>query len=120
MASILIADDEAATRDLVRRALESDGHSVAVASDGNEALSSLSTAPFAIDLLITDVQMPGIDGIKLAAQALAASSTLRILMMSGYTDQLARASTLDARRVRTLVKPFTLEKLRAEVRAALA
>ncbi len=119
MAHILIADDEAATRDLVRRALESDGHKVVTAADGSEALSQLGAASAAFDLLISDVEMPGIDGIKLAAQALAATSRIRVLLMSGYADQLARAAALDAGRLRTLSKPFTLEKMRAEVKATL-
>jgi two-component system cell cycle response regulator CpdR len=117
MAEILIADDEAATRDLMRRALEGDGHRVSVVADGSEALERLASG--GIDLLITDVQMPGLDGIKLAAKALAMHPGLRILLMSGYAEQLERGAALGGK-VGTLGKPFTLEKARAEVRAALA
>jgi CheY-like chemotaxis protein len=118
MARILIADDDAATRDLLRRALEVDGHAVKAAADGAEALE-LIRAGLGVDLLITDVQMPGIDGIRLAAEAAALRPGLRLLMMSGYPDQLARAAALPVARVLTLSKPFTLDKARAEVRAAL-
>ncbi len=120
MAHILIADDDAATRDLVRRALQSDGHQVVVSADGAEALEQLKVNASAFDLLITDVEMPGIDGIKLAGEALRLSPRLRVLLMSGYSEQLGRASDLGSAHVRTLSKPFPLEKIRAEVRAILA
>ena len=114
MAQILIADDDAATCELLRRALEAEGHTVKTASDGSEALEQIAGST----LLISDVQMPGMDGIELARQALAKAPGLRIILMSGFTEQLDRASNLPGN-VRTLVKPFTLEKARAEVKAAL-
>lgn len=120
MAKILIADDDTATLDLFRRTLEADGHQVTVVADGSDALDKLGTASPAFALLITDVQMPGIDGIELARQALAAAPALRVLLMSGYPEQLDRASGLGSKHVRTLGKPFTLEKARSEVKAALA
>jgi CheY-like chemotaxis protein len=118
MALILIADDDAATRDLLRRALESDGHTVTIASDGSEALEKLARA--GIDLLISDVDMPGLDGIALVGQALGKNPRLRVLFMSGYPDQLGRAAATTGGTARTIAKPFTLEKARSEVRAALA
>ena len=119
MAQILIADDDAATRDLVRHALETDGHQVVTATDGTEALERLKSGSPAFALLITDVQMPGLDGIALSQQALVFAPGLCILLMSGYTEQLDRAVGLASTRVRTLGKPFSLEKARAEVKAAL-
>ncbi len=119
MARILLADDDQGSRDLVRRALEMDGHTVVVAEDGSEADARLkSDGPF--QLLVTDVQMPGIDGIELGRRALAAVPGLRIVMMSGYADVLESAKQLGAPSLRLLTKPFTIEKIRAEVRAALA
>jgi CheY-like chemotaxis protein len=64
--------------------------------------------------------MPGIDGISLTKQALAAAPSLRVILMSGYTEQLERARGFASGQVRTLSKPFTLDKARAEVKAALA
>jgi two-component system cell cycle response regulator CpdR len=116
MALILIADDDAATCDLLRRALEAEGHKVVTASDGTEALENIGASGLA--LLITDVQMPGMDGIALAKAALAKAPGLRVILMSGFTEQLDRATGLTGN-VRTLSKPFTLEKARAEVKAAL-
>lgn len=117
MAAILIADDDTATRDLLKRALESDGHRVTVAADGSEALELLKRA--VVDLLMSDVQMPGVDGIRLAAEALVLHPKLRLVLMSGYPDQLARGAGLAGTKVVSLSKPFTLEQARAVVRAAL-
>ena len=91
MARILLADDDAASRDLVSRALGSDGHSVVMTQDGSEALDSLNAAPGVYDLLITDVQMPVLDGVTLAEKALTRQPGLRVILMSGYTSELDRA-----------------------------
>jgi CheY-like chemotaxis protein len=102
MARILLADDDAATRDLVRRALEADGHSVLVTQDGAEALERLkATGPQQFDLLVSDVEMPLIDGVTLAERALPSQPALRVLLMSGFPDQLERAKTLKGANVAT-------------------
>lgn len=119
MARILLADDDAATRDLVQRALATDGHSVTPTQDGAEALEKLREAPAGFDLLITDVQMPGLDGIALAEAALAANGRLRVVMMSGFADELGRADHLRSKISRVLTKPVTLEQIRAAAKAAL-
>lgn len=120
MARILLADDDAASRDLVRRALTADGHVVDDAQDGLEAAERLEAARGEYDLLVSDVQMPGLDGIALAHRALAAAPGLAVILISGYAEQLDRAAALKAKRLATLVKPFTLEQIRAAVRAALS
>jgi two-component system cell cycle response regulator CpdR len=119
MARILLADDDAATRDLVQRALATDGHSVVSTQDGSEALDKLREAPGAFDLVITDVQMPGIDGIALAEAGTAENAKLRVVLMSGFSDELGRADHIKSRISRILTKPFTLEQVRAAVKAAL-
>lgn len=119
MARILLADDDKATRDLVKRALESDGHTVEITQDGSEALDKLKRGSGLIDVLVSDVHMPGMDGIGLAARATTASPNLRILLMSGFPEELERAKSLKATRVDVLTKPFTLEQVRAAVRALL-
>ena len=120
MARILLADDDAATRDMVERALATDGHAVTPTQDGAEALEKLREAPGGFDLLITDVQMPGLDGIALAEAGLAANAKLRIVLMSGFADEFGRAEHLKAKIARVLTKPFTLEQIRSAVKAALA
>lgn len=119
MARILLAEDDAAARDLVQRALGLEGHEVVVTQDGLEALEKVQAAPARIDLLITDVQMPGLDGIALVEKALAVNPKLRVVMMSGFADELGRAGHLKSTISRIITKPFTLEQIRSAVRAAL-
>jgi two-component system cell cycle response regulator CpdR len=64
--------------------------------------------------------MPGIDGVRLAEQAVAAEPKLRILLMSGFPEELERAKTVKAVRLGVLTKPFTLEQVRGAVRELLA
>jgi two-component system cell cycle response regulator CpdR len=119
MARILLADDDAAARDLVQRALASDGHNVVATHDGAEALEQLqANGPF--DLLISDVQMPGVDGIELIEKAVAAAPKMRVILMSGFAGELDRAKHLRSKIAREISKPFTLEQVRAVVKAALA
>ncbi|WP_409561151.1 response regulator [Hyphomicrobium sp. B1] len=120
MATILLADDDAAVRDLVRRALTSDGHKVQVTQDGLEALDILGTSASGIDILISDVDMPQLDGISLAEQALALKPSLAIVLMSGFSDQLERAARLRARKLLSITKPFTLDQIKQIVRTVLS
>jgi CheY-like chemotaxis protein len=119
MARILLADDEAATRDLLRRALEAEGHVVTTAEDGQEALDRLLAEGGRIELLISDVQMPLIDGITLVEKALAAVPGLSVILMSAHAGGLQRAAALQPRLKATVSKPFTLDAMRATVKAAL-
>ena len=120
MARILLADDDKATRDLVKRALQLDGHAVEITQDGSEALEKLESGSGPIDVLVSDVHMPGMDGIGVARRAIEAVPGLRILLMSGFPEELERAKSLQAARTEVLLKPFTLEQVRAAVRALLA
>ena len=119
MARILLAEDDAATRDMVQRALAMDGHEVIVTQDGSEALEKLQAAPGSIDLLISDVQMPGLDGVALVEKGLAVAPKLRVVLMSGFAGELGRADHLKGKISRIITKPFTLEQIRAAARAAL-
>jgi two-component system cell cycle sensor histidine kinase/response regulator CckA len=120
MARILLADDDAAARDLVQRALAVDGHRVTCTQDGAEALEQLAAAAPAFDLLIADVLMPAIDGIAVAESAIARQPGLRVILMSGFADALDRAQHLRPKISRLVAKPVTLEGIRAAVKAALA
>lgn len=119
MARILLADDDTITRELVKRAVEMDGHAVELAEDGLEAKSAFDKAARPFDLLVTDVGMPGIDGVELARHALAGSPRIRVLMMSGYTDSLERGRALNPVRIGVIAKPFTLDQIRRSIAAAL-
>ena len=119
MANILLADDDAAVRDMVRRALVSEGHTVHVTQDGSEALEYLTAYATKVDLLVTDVDMPQLDGLSLSRDALALKPNLSIVLMSGFSDQLDRAAALNATRLVSISKPFSLEQIKQIVRLAL-
>jgi CheY-like chemotaxis protein len=119
MARILIAEDESSVRTLLTRAFSQDGHDVESAPDGAAALERLSKAePF--DLLLTDIQMPMMDGIALALAAKRDHPKLTIMLMTGYTDQRERAQSLKALIHDIVQKPFTIAEIRAALQAALA
>jgi two-component system, cell cycle response regulator CpdR len=120
MARILLCDDEPSTRDLVRRALELDGHAVTVMASGTDALDALTLQPAGFDVLISDVQMPGLDGIALAAKAAVLCPGLRLILMSGFVEQLERAKGLGVHRLAVVTKPFALDKMRATVHEVLS
>lgn len=120
MARILIAEDEEVLRKMCARALTGDGHEVAVASDGSEALETLERESGGFDLLLTDIRMPIMDGIALALAAARDFPDLVILLMTGYADQRERAQGLDALIHDVIAKPFSIASLRGTVNEALA
>jgi DNA-binding response OmpR family regulator len=116
MGTILLADDDAAVRDFVRRALSSDGHTVYTADDGTEALKILDVHGAAIGIIVTDLDMPGLDGISLAREARARHPGVAIVFMTAFSDQLDRIKTLGTSRITGLAKPFPLDKIKQVVR----
>jgi CheY-like chemotaxis protein len=120
MPRVLIADDEDSMRTLVARAIAMDGHETVTAQDGAEALEILTREHGAFDLLLTDIQMPVMDGIALALWAARDFPRLTILLMTGFADQRERAANLDAIAHDVVTKPFSLAGIRAAVADALA
>ncbi|MCP3403417.1 MULTISPECIES: response regulator [unclassified Bradyrhizobium] len=120
MSKILIADDEDSMRQLVARAIAMDGHEIVTAQDGAEALEILTREDGAFDLLLTDIQMPVMDGIALALSAARDFPNLTILLMTGFADQRERASNLNALVHDVVTKPFSVADIRTAVADALA
>jgi two-component system, cell cycle response regulator CpdR len=120
MARVLIVDDEESMRALVARAIAMDGHDIVAAQDGAEALEILVRDSGAYDLLLTDIQMPVMDGIALALMAARDFPRLTILLMTGFADQRERASNLNAIVHDVITKPFSAADLRTAVADALA
>lgn len=118
MARILVAEDEADVRALVVRALAADGHDLVAVEDGGAALDRLARGD-AFDLIVSDIKMPVMDGIALALATARDHPGLPVLLMTGYADQRERAHGLEAIVRDVLLKPFSLDDLRAAVRAAL-
>jgi two-component system, cell cycle response regulator CpdR len=120
MPRVLIADDEDSMRSLVARAIAMDGHDTVTAQDGAEALEILTREQGAFDLLLTDIQMPIMDGIALALSAARDFPQLTILLMTGFADQRERASNLNAIAHDVITKPFSVADIRTAVADALA
>jgi two-component system, cell cycle response regulator CpdR len=120
MPRVLIADDEASMRALVARAIAMDGHETITAQDGAEALEILTREDGAFDLLLTDIQMPIMDGIALALSAARDFPGLTILLMTGFAVQRERASNLNAIAHDVITKPFSVADIRTAVADALA
>src|SRR6202011_53389 len=108
MPRVLIVDDENSLRMLVARAIAMDGHDIVTAEDGAEALEILSHEQGAFDLLLTDIQMPVMDGIALALAAARDFPDLTILLMTGFAEQRERAHGLNAIAHDVITKPFSV------------
>ena len=120
MPRVLIVDDEVSMRMLVARAVTMDGHETVTAEDGAEALEILGSEQGAFDLLLTDIQMPVMDGIALALAAARDFPELTILLMTGFAEQRERASGLNAIAHDVITKPFSVADIRTAVADALA
>ena len=120
MPRILIADDEDSMRSLVARAIAMDGHETVTAQDGAEALDILTREGGTFDLLLTDIQMPIMDGIALALSTARDFPNICILLMTGFAHERQRAHNLEALIHRVVAKPFTLEEICAVVEEELS
>lgn len=119
MAHILLVEDEDPVRAFVKRALEMDGHTVAEAADGEDAIDLFLANRGSFDLLLTDIRMPIMDGIELAGLVRQQNPSIPILLMTGFADQRERASSLAVIVTDVLTKPFSLVDLRATVAKVL-
>jgi CheY-like chemotaxis protein len=115
---VLVVDDEAPVRELASRILEGQGYRVLSAPDAAAALRIVAADP-EVALLITDVVLPGTGGRELADRATELRPGLRVLFMSGYTEDVILQRRLLADDVVLLRKPFTAEKLARRTREAL-
>jgi two-component system cell cycle response regulator CpdR len=120
MAKLLVVEDDESVRTLAARALERAGHSVALAEDGEQGLAKIVAAGGRFDLIVSDIRMPGMDGIEMAKAASQRFPGLRILLVTGYADQRERAADLNGVVIDVLPKPFTLTEIRDRVANALA
>ena len=120
MARILVIDDDNHIRETVRRVLEARGHNVRVVEDGADGIDSIAES--APDLVITDIFMPGQDGIETLVELRKAFPKLKVIVMSGgdssgVMNLLEDAKLLGANR--TLPKPFKPEELMEAVDTVL-
>lgn len=118
-ATVLIVEDEATLRTLAQRTLEREGYAVLVAEDGYEALAIADSFSSTLDLLLTDMVLPGLDGREIASRIARVRPGLRVLYMTGYTDdQLLQHGSVNES-VNVLEKPFRAAELTEAVRQVL-
>ena len=117
--TILLVEDEARIRDLARRFLSEYGYSVIPASCGREALEISSKLHGAVDLLLTDVVMPDLDGGELADRLRGIYPGLRVLFMTGYADRSLTGKIARQGSTAVIRKPFDPPQLAQQVREVL-
>jgi len=117
--TVLVVEDEDAVRDQAVLVLSSYGYSVLDAADAQAAIETSRNYPGPIDLLLTDVIMPGLNGRELADQLQAERPETRVLYISGYAGDAIESHGVQAQGLAFLAKPFTLEDLLRKVRSVL-
>jgi PAS domain S-box-containing protein len=117
--SILVVEDEQRVRDLVSRSLSAFGYEVLVASSGADAVALATARQTPINLLLTDVIMPGMNGRELAERLTQLHPEMRVLFTSGYTENIIAQHGILEPGIEFLSKPYTLEVLAHKVRRVL-
>ena len=118
--TILLVEDEDAVRSLMQQFLEQGGYTVLVARDADEAVRLHDRRPGSIDLLLTDVVLPGsMNGIELAERLAALRPEMRVLCVSGYADRVVGWDDARARDLAFMQKPFSTQALMRQVRQML-
>lgn len=117
--SILLVEDEDGVRGIAAQLLQSFGYQVVEASDGEQALEIIKQQAGTIDLLISDVVMPGMDGPALLKEARPWLTKTRVMFISGYAERDLAKALEDDRAISFLPKPFTLKQLAERVKAEL-
>src|SRR5581483_326118 len=117
--TVMVVEDEPGVRALACAALDARGYRIIEAREGNEALEIAKGHAGPIDLVVTDLVMPGMSGRQLAGRLSALRPESRVLYMSGYTDDVALRHGLVGASVAYLQKPFTPTALAQKVREVL-
>ena len=114
--TILLVEDEDAVRTLTARILERQGYTVMQASEGRSALHMAETYQGKIDMLLTDMVMPHMNGPVLAEKVQSLRTDIKVLYITGHVDSMIQRCGLDRPDVAFLQKPFTLESLNMKIR----
>jgi two-component system cell cycle sensor histidine kinase/response regulator CckA len=112
--TVLLVDDEPRVREVVRMMLERAGHRVVEAESAEDAINQFSTLE-SVDLLVSDLQMPGMSGLELFDKLVERLPSLRVLFISGAASP-ADLSTIARKRAVLLEKPFSAEMLANSIR----
>lgn len=114
---VLLVEDEGTVRTVAMRILQRRGFAVLVASSAQDALTMLAASD-GVDVIVSDVMMPGMTGLELAERVAATKSPPPIVLMSGYATPQINPNDLTRLAVRFLPKPFTPDELESSVRQA--
>ncbi len=114
---MLLVEDQDSVRELTATFLEETGYHVVKASEGEKALAECARQN--VDLLLTDVVMPKMSGTELAARLRSRQPTVKVLFMSGYSDEALAKRVTQVGSAQFIQKPFALEMLAAKVRETL-
>ena len=117
---VLLAEDDPSVREFARRSLELGGFTVLAAATGNQALEISASAKGRIDILLTDVVMPGLQGPKLADMVRVQRPDIAVVMMSGHAENGHGQGVEIDPLVEFLAKPFTVDEINRSVGRALA
>lgn len=117
MANIILAEDDGSLRQFIAAALERAGHRVTPCADGLDALDKLRVSPLSFQLLLTDIVMPGMDGIELARLAGALNPVLKIMFITGFAGMAIEEGAGGGTKL--ISKPFHLASLVTEVEKIL-
>jgi CheY-like chemotaxis protein len=117
--TILLVEDEEMVRELVSEVLSQSGYTVIEAEDGEEALERFAEQEGHVDLLVTDVLMPRMGGKELAERAKAANPDLKVLFMTGFSDEAAKQQGLWVDEFAYIQKPFTVNSISEKVREVM-
>jgi CheY-like chemotaxis protein len=117
---VLLVEDEDPVRKVVQRTLDAAGYEVLTAASADDALAILRRHPADVDVLLTDVLMPGMDGATLAQIVSAERPHTRVLFMSGHPKDAFTQVGMDPQSVRMLRKPFSAAALCRELRDVLS
>jgi len=119
MANILLAEDDESLRRFLAAALVKAGHAVTDFGDGEQAYDCLKNVA-AFDLLLTDIVMPGMDGIELAKRAAEINNALKIMFITGFAAVALHPSSNAPKQAKVLSKPFHLREIVQEVERMIA
>ncbi len=119
MPTVLVADDEPHVLDFIKRVLGRNGFAVMIAASGQEALDAFASVSGKVDVLVSDVIMPAMDGPTLAAEMMRQKPELPVLFVSGYVGTPEFNKAFGRRRPNVLMKPFSPDALLQSVRRLL-